>query len=290
MSGFRVTTRLLSCLGFVLLAGCSTWSSLPPGAPSADPGQMTGFPRVTHTPNSATVASVTEEVGSLPDMDRSYRDTITMLGHTIALPAGDWVVIERDRKAYRAGPPTGGVVLMRREGSTLTGLIEIQGNKVARTGVTNPVNPFCTMTAVIWRDVQAATAGGQQDCAMITFARPATWQNDSAPEALRAVAKGLVRYGVTPPPVLVTVGFYVANPTHSLSVVVWLNPDTSGIAQDRSTERSQSDWAPANLARDPRKQAYIDQVKAWSMQWRAGLKAALEGRPATLSAQAVTTP
>ncbi len=281
MSGSRTGAWLVCRLGFwggvLLLAGCAALSSAPPDKARVVMAQPFGVPRTTRTLDTATVAAVTAEVGSLPDMDRTYRVTLPMLDRAVALPAGDWVVIERDRRAYRAGPPTGGVVLMRREGATLTGLIEIQGNRLARVGATNPVNPFCTTTDVIWHDVQAATAGGQQDCAIITFARPATWQNGSAPGVLRAVGKGFAAYGVTPPSVLVTVGFYVANPGHSLSEVVWLNPDTNGIAADRSTERSQSDWAPANLARDPRKQAYIDRVKAWSARWRAVLRAEVDG-------------
>jgi hypothetical protein len=76
-----------------------------------------------------------------------------MVGRNAPLPAVAWTVIEADRKIYRAGPPTGGVVLMRHEGNVLTGLIEFQGNKLPRNAVTYPINPFCTMSDVISTDV-----------------------------------------------------------------------------------------------------------------------------------------
>jgi hypothetical protein len=294
-----VGSRKVLALPVLLLAACTVVSNTQQtvaAASSAGESHVAAFQQAipaaqaVFASRAADIKKATADIDPLPEMNRTYSGTVPMIGRNIPLPAGAWTTIETDRKIYRAGPPTGGVMLMRHDGNVLTGLIEIQGNTLPREGVTYPVNPFCAMSDVISSDVRAAEPGGRQDCAMITFSRTATWQDNMAPPALRAVSKGFDSFGVTLPPVLITAGFFVSNPRYSLAEVVWLNPDIDGIAQDLSTQRSQSDWASFNLGRDPRKQAYVDRVKAWSTQWRAVVKAEVDGARPVLSAEAMTTP
>ena len=229
------------------------------------------------------------DVGTLPNMNQTYRGEIPFLDRDTPLPEGEWTVISTYRSLYRDGPPTGGVALLRHQGNLLTGLIRMDGNKVPRETAL-PVSRVCTATGVIWTDMRAAEPGGAQDCVLINFDRTAVWRDIDAPPAFRAIVQSLDDYSVTPPPVMVSAVVFVANARYSLFAELLVNPDLAGIAPDLTTHRSQSDWASFNLSRDPQKQAYVDRLKAWTAGWRNVLKTVIDGGQSTAPPNVAATP
>lgn len=230
-----------------------------------------------------------DDVGKLPEMNHTYHGQVPFLDRPTPLPDGDWTVIATARTAYRNAPPIGGVVLLRRDGDVVTGLLRIEGNKVPRENTPFPISPVCTTTDAIWSDPRSAAPGGSQDCVMITANRPASWREASAPPALHSIADALDGYGITPPPVMLAAAFFVADAHYGLLEEIWLDPDPSGITPGRRKFRRQG-WATVNLSRDPRKQAYVERLKSWSDGWRGVLTKVIAGGAGAVPPGVAATP
>lgn len=243
---------------------------------------------VTRPPPGSVAAKA--DVGKLPEVDRTYRGEVTFLDRRTPLPDGEWTVIATSKTTYRNGPLAGGVILLRHRGNVVTGLIHMVGNKDPRESGGFPVSRVCTTSDVIWSDARAAEPGGAQDCVAITFNRTAQWRDPGASAVYRAITRALDSHDVTPPPVLIGTAFAVTNARYHLFEYVWLNPDLAGIAPDLAAYRSQSDWASFNLSRDPRKQAYIERLKAWSAGWREVLTKVIDGERWSLPPDVAATP
>ena len=211
----------------------------------------------------------------LPGVGTEASGSITFLNRNMVLPEGHWrVAATQAIMAKGTGLAGAFMALIRVEGTTLRGVLVLAGNaRPAPNGF--PVSPFCQASDVIWNDVRQAMPQGEQDCALITFERPALWR--SAPRTLFAgILQQLDLLNVQPPNYLVILDAHEANRNWSLDEWLYENPDADGIAPDLSTQRALSSWTAFRLASDPARQHFVDDLKARAAPLRLSLRRQIE--------------
>lgn len=287
---------ILACA--TTLAGCTTVNTVqvqrsdeqqavgnpagPPCCVVARPVAVVSRPPPQVNPAALLTAA---DVGELPRLHQHVTGSIAFLGRDTPLPSGDWEVIMVAKVSNPRGLPNADVMLLRRDGGTLTGMFEIKGNVVGRPATSGfAVSGVCTMGDTIFSDVRSAELGGAQDCLAIVFQHTVHWRAASAPRIMQALARDIDIAGAALPPTLISAAFEVRNRNYQLYEQVWLNPDTAGIGGDHSARRSDSDWTAYNLSRDPERQQYIDTLRQWADGWRGVMEALVGGRTPQLTA------
>jgi hypothetical protein len=241
-------------------------------------------------PNAAAMLTV-DDVGVLPYPGQHFIGSIYFLGRNTPLPEGDWMVIRVGKEANLRGLPNADVLLLRRSGDTLTGMLEIKGNALTRPASAGfAVSNICTMGDTIFSDVRAAEAGGAQDCLAILFQHTIAWRAPNAPPPLVSITRTLDHFGIPMPPTLITILFEARNRNFELSEQVWLNPETGGLGHDHSARRSDSDWTAYNLHLDPEHEQYIDTIRTWANDWRGVMQALIAGPAPILTAEEARLP
>jgi len=251
---------------------------LPLLAACAAGGSNTPARRAANIENTLTRADLKIEVlpvDGQPGINQSFAGSVPMFGRNIALPPGNWTVIAaRSTAARGAGILWGGIALVQRDTSGLRGVIEI-GGTVRPLANGRPIAFACTSSDVLWNDIRQSVPHGPQDCALITFSRPALW-HDSNRGLEYQIINQLDALGLQSPNVFVAAGIYEANAASDLAGWLFVNPDLEGITPDMSTQRALSAWTAFNYPHDPAKLRFIDKLKAEIAPLRAGLRKQIE--------------
>ena len=225
-------------------------------------------------------------VTGIPQRNETFSGTMLFLGRTILLPEGSWTVLNADAVGSRAGLVAAFVSLVRHDGPLLHGLLDIGAN-VRPSSSGFALNPICTSSDVLWNDVRAAVPYGRQDCAGISFLRPALWRENAKSLNYQQI-QALDALGVQTPNIMVALSVNETNAGWFMSETLYLNPDAEGITPDLSTQRAQSTWAAFNLPKDPQKQQFVDRLKAKADPIRANLRHLLDTPPPYVPASGLT--
>jgi hypothetical protein len=234
-------------------------------------------PQVQHNDGgAASITSVAPVVmNGFPQANDTYTGTVPFLGRTVPLPEGTWtVLVTHGVSVNKVGLVAASMALIRHDGPTLRGIIQIGGN--TRPFPRMPVNAACTSSDVLWNDVREATANGRQDCSVISFQRPVLWREQQKSFGY-LIEKSLDALGIQAPNIMVMLFVHEASAQWFVGETLYANPDLEGITPDMSTQRSQSAWTAFNLPRDPRKQQFIDKLKAQAGPLRAALRQQIDG-------------
>jgi hypothetical protein len=260
--------RIVRVLAAMLVAGCA------PQAQRSDGG-------------AAAITSVAPVVmNGFPQANDSYTGSVPFLGRTVPLPEGTWtVLVTQGLTLNKVGLVAATMALIRHDGPMLRGIIQIGGN--TRPFPRMPVNTVCTSSDVIWNDVREAIANGRQDCTAITFQRPVLWREQPKSFGYE-IEKSLDALGIQAPNIMVMLVIHESSARWFIGETLYANPDLEGITPDMSTQRSQSAWTAFNLPRDPRKQQFIDKLKAQAGPLRAALRQQIDGPPPYVPASGLT--
>jgi hypothetical protein len=223
------------------------------------------------------------DVGVMPPLGEFYAGAVPMLGKAVPLPSGRWQVVAQQRSTFPGYPPGARVTLLRAEGSVLTGVLDIAGDAVGRPSPIGwPLNPICegalrvgTDPAVLGGDARSATAGGAQDCVLVSFQASVLWRAPGASAALQALSRSLAQLGVVPPATLVAVAIGQTDARWRLTQLLWLNPDLAGIPPDPEPRPDHSAWTADVVDQDVARRAYVARLLAWAEGWRAVVRQAL---------------
>ena len=253
-----------------------------------------------HPPLPTSPAPSDAEMGGrVPKIGHHYRGSVPYLGRDLPLPDGDWILLVREVVYARpqpdptkpVQPPRDHIALVRRDNGVLTGLIEAFGNPDGKPSPIGwPLDAICGSDTVIRSDVRKADPRGDQDCMAVNFINTTRFRDAGAPRFLRSLAVGLDGLNLLPPAIMVGVVIAEADPTHLLTVSVFLNPDAAGITPDHAVQRARSDWASFNLPHDPAKLAYVEKLEAWGRRWRDVMRQQLSNDRVPVPADAAVTP
>lgn len=202
-------------------------------------------------------ATVVPQASSL--MGREFRDQVTLGGTRIPLPDGNWSVVA----FFRGSTPTDGdsVVLARIEQNRLQGVIAAKAGELQGNQLPTPF-PSCERQDYVYRETKADESGGVQRCWWINHST-GIWQSDSL---LRAAAAELGKRGITPPTVMLNVGFRRADKSSQVTAFYYFDPTEKGISSQPLLWKS-SEWHKDRIASDPRRVEYVDQLKQWGAKW-----------------------
>jgi len=195
-------------------------------------------------------------------MGKVFSDSVTLEREVIPLPDGRWITLAH----FRASPgSTNGdaVILGRIKNGKLDGLIAINAHSLA-PGSTSSLPAFagCTRNDYLVRHSEQNQTRGQQRCWWINHAVEVWTQQP----IFRAALEELSRRGVTPPTVMLNVGFHRATANGFATAFHYFDPASENIS---STNRSwsESEWHKSRIASDPARVRYVQQLERWGEGW-----------------------
>ncbi len=258
--------------GALALSGCA--SQAPPAPPAAPPGAQAA--------KVARVAKLADaDIGTMPALGSTVSGTVRALGRDLVLPDGDWLVVAEDKALAPGLPPLARLVLLRLLGGHFAALLEIAGNALghpARQGW--PTNPVCAVGLKRGRNEQVLAANheafmphGDQDCLAVVFLPGTSWWD--AENGLSATAKMLAAAKVALPATTIGLSLGEDDAQYRLIERVWLNPELSGIAPDRSSDPARSDWRASHVRHDRARRDYLARVMRFAAAWRQQIRRAL---------------
>lgn len=80
--------------------------------------------------------------------------------------------------------------------------------------------------------------------------------------------------GIKAPKAMIDVELYKAKPSRFLTARYYWNPEAEGFAAPDVAVWQNSDWNVSNVARDPKKTAYLDRLKSWGREMIPRFKSA----------------
>jgi hypothetical protein len=113
------------------------------------------------------------------------------------------------------------------------------------------------------------------NCAMVNhlvFARTTT--NPLADEA----RKQLASQGASYPGTMISAQFTRFNPYWYMRIWYYFNPEIDGFAPSRDSSWANNDWHKDIIGQDPRKVAYVEELKQWSTAMGPWIVAGFEGK------------
>lgn len=206
-------------------------------------------------------------------LGRSYTGTLHAGGFDVPLPPGNWAMLANSSV----------------DTSTVTGTVYFLG-RIERRRLAEALKVFAIASKNspgTGFDVKHCAPGNNDalfvhEEGVVPFRRQACWSIHSvytppwqqwADRAVhitpldRAAAGDMAAKGVTYPQDLVAVTFTRAEQDRMLEVVHLMNPDAAKIASGVVPSAVDSEWNKRNIGRFPDKQAYIDGLKAPSMDY-----------------------
>lgn len=197
----------------------------------------------------------------------------------IPLPKGNWIVIAK--KAARDEMTDGDVLnlsimLAQIEGDALKKIVSAS-TVGARTTEFKGVKKLkaCERDGFLFRETRA-NGGKFQDCWFVNHS--ALIKKEESPVWGRAFSFLRTR-GLTIPTETPYVGFRMANGEHWVTARYYWNAESDGFEAKEYEGRSNSEWYADNIGYFPKKQSYVEKLKAWGAILRHSLKDGLEGKP-----------
>lgn len=220
----------------------------------------------------------------LPNVGAPARDSFSVAGKSIPLPAGDWTVIgsqvtkDGDR-GYRTA-----YMLARVEGNSLHSAVEIYTNlAIKKVGAKNGDGKgwltvrSCTRDDMHYLKVFSNTRLGKQDCWWVNHRR---MDGPSKLEHWTEARKYLSDNQIRAPLDMIAVSYRFANESDYLTVSYFFNPEKAGFSPGSDVywkihTWETSAWHPDKVKGDIKKINYIKVLISWGKQWHENVKASV---------------
>jgi hypothetical protein len=227
-------------------------------------------------PGASPTAALAVPPGNAPPRQTgqvSYRD---IAGHRVPLPSKGFQVVA-SLKGEVGGITTSNEALALIEDKKLIAIVFI-----AATPLTSKVeagfrrDSRCGRTDVHYLDIKVNYEFGKQDCSLVNHFWPEAWKSEKANRLDRDAANKLAAMGVSLPPALVY-GYYSFADRGYLKVYYFFNPEARGITSHKTSSWAESDWHKKYLANDPKKVAFLQDMRQWLQAWHPYVQQAFEG-------------
>lgn len=209
------------------------------------------------SPPRTSTATVVPEGSSL--MGREVRDQISLGGVRIPLPDGNWIVVAFFRGSSSAEGDR--AVLARVSQNRLQGVIAARGGYVPGGQTPTPFTG-CQRQDYVHRQSKVDDGNGLERCWWINHAT-GVWQADPL---MRAASAELFKRGITPPTVMLNVGFRRATADSHATAFYYFDPIDDGISSQPLLWQA-SEWHKDRIASDSRRVEYVQKLKQWGADW-----------------------
>jgi hypothetical protein len=213
----------------------------------------------TASPSAAVAASVPKDAL----MGRSFIDRIVVGGEAIPLPSGTWITLAHFRA--RPGSVDGDAVILGRiEDKRLSGMVAINAFSHAVPSAASGFDAFpnCERDDYLVRNRDRNEARGEQRCWWVNHAT-GIWTGQAA---FRAAFAELGQRGISPPLVMLNVGFRRATTQGFATAFYYFDPERERI-RSMSTTWADSEWHKSRVASDPERVRYVQQLERWGESW-----------------------
>lgn len=208
------------------------------------------------------------QTAEVPDerIGRLYQKEMLVGIHDIPLPLppGDWELVATDKKYNAPRSDVDGVMLVRIEEGKLTGVIKAGASSVLATNGYAPAK-FCNFPLAFVKTIRSNISGGFQDCwAIIPWVMKRSITTSKMGEVLyRYLEENETEYARN----FLTAGFRKATKNKMLVAFYAFNPELEGIDPALVIHGPDSEWAPLNYKKDPKKIKMIDELSEWAKEW-----------------------
>ncbi len=253
-------------------------AAAPPLAPSDPPVPQTVTPVRPVQPDRARLdqpGGVPRELRGGPQ--RTYTRSFVAGGRTIPLPHGEFAEFIRAGETVGSGQAENVVVARIVDGQVRVMVVALTSRIENRVGTGFRRYGECENRNVHERYVEVNEDFGRQDCVVINHTWPNSLRAAGSTGIFRAAAGALDARGARMPPAFVQALFRAADRDGYLTVRYFFDPEMRGIRSRPTASWADSDWHMTYIAQDPLKVAYVDEVRAWALQWRALIQRSYAG-------------
>ena len=201
----------------------------------------------------------------------------------IPLPAGEWTVSGVRRTTSegfysgQASAPILRMVLVNPKANPSA--IYIRTTIGAGSGFGWSLHSWCRRRDMLHRTTRINIEGGDQECWWINHIRMS--RSSRTPPEFDQAFDYARRNKIQIPINAIQVGYRLADNDGFLTLQYFFNPEAEGFAPPRRAAWSTSDWHRDRIGNDPKKVAYIDQVKDWGRAWLPKVKVGFDGKLAS---------
>ena len=212
-----------------------------------------------------------------PVVGSTYSGLFTDGGNQVPLPDGTWTVMGRAR-SENDFVRYNDTVLATDVSGIIAQVVIVRNAYPAHIRSFKPY-AYCDDPAYVHAVTVSNEFRGKQDCW-----RTMTWQfgGSGTPEHVAQFQQEAGMSAKLVPPVMIGVGYHVAEGTDALDVFYLWNPDLFMPNTEPGQTWGWRDWQVGDVVSDPRKQAAFDILRGWAEEWHATLwKGFRNGLPAT---------
>jgi hypothetical protein len=255
-----------------------------PSNPATPRGMPGGSPKgATTGATTAATASPSGLVAPDASLNRAkIEGTFEIAGRHVPLPAGSFEVLST-MQARIGRSDAQHVLLGQIEDKQISVLIWLYATPAdAKLGTGFRADDYCKRSDVQFKNALANEEFGRQDCMVVNHIWPDGFRANDAANILRSATTELDTRGVALPNALILAYYNFADMNGSMRVRYYFNPERQGIESRRTATWQDSDWHMRYVARDPKKIAYLDEMRQWASAWRPYMRKTFGGDPPEL--------
>jgi hypothetical protein len=218
------------------------------------------------------------------DVGDSLRDHIQLesgiaLKVQVPLPEGDWSVIAKGvERSTVSNVRLFKFYLVQVVNRVLTRVTFIETNEEFPNHGWKPPT-YCSRTDVFYQEPKDTRGfGGDRgyDCLTINHAQMTSGRRSSP--AVRNAYAWVWAHTTGMPTTLIGATYDISDGKRFLRVTYYRNPEADGFAPPRDSSWRSSDWHKDRLPGDPKKLAYMNEVKRWALQWKPKVQEGFNGK------------
>jgi hypothetical protein len=195
-------------------------------------------------------------------------------GHTLALPPGDWLVVEHeDFKGMPSDIPAQGsadsyaIYLAQLDGRKLIAAASFKFGRHPNYSGGTWTNSPCEKRDPLFKD-SFASDPKHPECLLLDYATEVL-SDESAwmKRSIRRWGKGMIeKEALNRPPVFLKSTYSKYQSDYYLVVSYWINPEyLGGFPPVKDTRWNVNDWYIDNVDKSPERRAYVDELIKWSL-------------------------
>jgi hypothetical protein len=200
----------------------------------------------------------------------------TMGGYPIWAGEGKWRLFELTRSDSTGGAssvPLGAARFFQTEGKNFVAAMEVRSNLQNGSGFW--LGEPCKRDDMLFK---SQLAGGREDNC-VTINHITRYMSNPGGKAAELYAM-LKEQRVDVPPTVIQIAFTRnAQSSRTLTYILWINPELSGLPRETEPEWGRNPWNKTMSFKDPTKKQYIDALTAWAINFQKRMNDALDQKP-----------
>lgn len=198
----------------------------------------------------------------------------------VPLPEGDWLAVSRSvaRSSVSNVPIIQSYLVQVSANRALQRAIFIETNyEFPNYGWNVPRE--CNRSDVFYREPSDTRGfGGDRGYKCLTVNHIQMTTSAKSSQASKDAYAWVWAHTTGMPTTLIGATYDISDGKRFLRVTYFRNPEADGFAPPRDSSWRSSDWHKDRLPGDPKKLAYMNDVKAWALQWKARVEAGFGGK------------